>query len=74
MKEYYKLSEYIEYLKHQLEKYGDGEVYAIGKFGDHEMPPSCKCEWDEEYVYDYDKKKNTVNEGVVKTNIHYILY
>lgn len=69
-----KLSEYIEHLQRQLEKYGDGEVYALDEFGDYKTPPSCKCEWDEEYFYDYDKKKDTVNERVVKKNIHYILY
>ncbi len=73
MKEYYKLSEYIEYLQRQLEKYGDGEVYALGEFGEHNTPPLCECEWDEEHFFDYDKKKNTVNERVVKKDIHYTL-
>lgn len=69
-----KLSEYIKYLQRQLDKYGDGEIYSLGELAEHEAPPSCKCEWDEEYLYEYDEKKDELIEKVVKTNIHYVLY
>jgi len=69
-----KLSEYIEYLQRQLDKYGDGEVYYLGEWAEHESPPSCKCEWDEECFYEYNEKNDDVIEKVVKTNIHYVLY
>jgi len=74
MKEYLNLSEYIEYLQEQLDKYGDGEVYALGECAEHESPPSCKCERDEEHFYDYNEKRDELIERVVKTNIHYVLY
>lgn len=74
MKEYWKLSEYIEYLQGQLEKYGDGEVYSLGEFAEHEPPPSIKCEWDEECDYEYDEKKDELIEKVTVSNVHYYLY
>ena len=74
MKEYWKLSEYIEYLQGQLEKYGDGEVYSLGEFAEHEPPPCIKCEWDEECDYEYDEKKDEVIEKVTVSNLHYYLY
>ena len=74
MKEYWKLSEYIKYLQGQLEKYGDGEVYSLGEFAEHEPPPSIKCEWDEERDYEYDEKKHELIEKVTVSNLHYYLY
>ena len=74
MKEYWKLSEYIEYLQEQLEKYGDGEVYSLGEFAEHEPPPSIECEWDEECDYEYDEKKDELIEKVTVSNLHYYLY
>lgn len=74
MKEYWKLSEYIEYLQEQLEKHGDGEVYSLGEFAEHEPPPSIECEWDEECDYEYDEKKDEFIEKVTVSNLHYYLY
>ena len=74
MKEYWKLSEYIEYLQGQLEKYGDGEVYSLGEFAEHEPPPSIECEWDEDHDYEYDEKKDELIEKVTVNNLHYYLY
>ena len=74
MKEYWKLSEYIEYLQGQLEKYGDGEVYSLGEFAEHEPPPSIECEWDEKCDYEYDEKKDELIEKVTVSNLHYYLY
>lgn len=74
MKEYWKLSEYIKYLQRRLEKYGDGEVYSLGEFAEHEPPPSIKCEWDEECDYEYDEKKDELIEKVTVSNLHYYLY
>ena len=73
MREYWKLSEYIKYLQGQLDKYGDGDVYYLGEWAEHCDPPTCKCEWDEEYFCEYDEKRDKLIEKVVKSNIHYVL-
>lgn len=57
-----KLSEFIEYLNYNLQKYGDGEVYMIDDDGIH-IDISVKHDYTYDYKWDEEKK------DLIQTNV-----